>query len=172
MEKFSHADESDVNYITATANQSEVEKICSESVSSTLDIETNAANAEGPDCQPDKVVASAATKYEPNISDSVISLRNCSTILHTSSNNHTIYRASSPSETAAALVRKTSTPMHQNMIVSEGGDRSESMMCSCSVSSTSCHVSSIHGSHSSESDTSPVSHSSSGMKYTKSHYTR
>lgn len=170
MEKFSHIDDSDVNYITASVNQSNAEQNRCDSnlVSSTLDIETNATKSTSQLCQPNKVIAAAALvapKYEPNISDSVISLRNCSTILHTSSNNHTIYRATSPSDTAAALVRKTSTPMHQNMMAIGGGDSSESMMCSCSVSSTSCQVSSIHGSNSSESDTSPVPTPSSGVKY-------
>lgn len=151
MEKCSHANESDVNYITAMNNPLDIEQNRTNLVSSTLNVEINSTKSKIQLSEQNQVAVAA--KYEPNTSDSVISLRNCSTILHTSSYHHTIYRATSPTDTADAIVRKTSTPMHQNMVIS---DTNTSMMCTSSVSSTSCQVSSIHGSNSSESDTSPV----------------
>lgn len=146
MEKFSHINESDINYITAK----DIEPNHGDFVtSSTIDIDKKASHTNG-----------AAMKHE---ADSVISFRNCSTILHASSVNHTIYRETSPSsEAAVALVRKTSTPMHQNMMA--GGvaaGNSESMMCSSS--SASCHVSSIHHSVTSP-ESSPDYHSAIDAK--------
>lgn len=91
-----------------------------------------------------------------NNSDSALSLRNCSSILQTSCMNHTIYKEQSPIESAKNLVRQTSTPMHHNVMQITSPD---SMSCSHSVSSTSCQVSSIHSSISSESDSSPTSQS-------------
>lgn len=86
-----------------------------------------------------------------NISDSALSLKNFSSISH-ASGNHTIYKGCSPPDTAKNVVRSTSTPMHYNGMKYSP----ESIICMHSVSSTSCQVSSIHSSNSSESDSSPT----------------
>lgn len=98
-----------------------------------------------------KKQSSGGTKsiFDPNISDSVLSIRNYSSILHTSSNNHTIFKLTSPREAANNLVRQTSTPMQHNIIVITSPD---SLITSVS---SSLHVSSINSSNSSESDISP-----------------
>lgn len=91
--------------------------------------------------------------FEKSISDSVISLRNYSTILHTS--NHPLYKTQSPDAMEKALVRQTSTPMHHNLMAVQSPESMEhGQSCSsCTVSSsTSGQLSSINSS--SDSDTS------------------
>lgn len=99
-----------------------------------------------------KSSVSIKNSSESMTSDSVLSLRNCSSILHASSTNHTIYKSNSPNDATKNIVRQTSTPMHQNMKIVRTPD---SITCSCSTSSSVCHMSSINGDNSSESDTSP-----------------
>lgn len=156
IENFPHADESDANYIAAPVNRLDVEQ------SRHSETNTTKNTSKVPFCN--KVTITTSSKCEPNISDSVISLRNYSTILHTS--NHSLYPATSLSEEATALVRKTSTPMHQNILLHGSGDSHESMM---PISSTACHELSIYGLNSGESDTSLVSPSSDRVKYAQSY---
>lgn len=87
---------------------------------------------------------------ERSISDSVVSLKNYSTILHNS--NNTLYKTQSPNSVAKTLERQTSTPMHQNLLVFKSPE-TNGCCASCSISSSSSQISSIHSS--SESDTSP-----------------
>lgn len=96
------------------------------------------------------VTAAQKSSFEKSISESsVISLRNYSTILHTS--NHPLYKTQSPDAMEKALVRQTSTPMHHNLMVGQKPNTS-GQCSSCSVSSTSGQMSSINSS--SDSDTS------------------
>lgn len=106
-----------------------------------------------------KSTISMINMLEPNTSDSVLSLRNYSSILHTSLANHTIYKSNSPNDLAKNIARQTSTPMQQNAKIVETPD---SVTYSCSASSSLVsHVSSICRSNSSESDTSPGTQSES-----------
>lgn len=144
--------QSDIKYVTAIGKNVENEH---DMVSSTLDIEMiskSRIHLWHHNMQQPPTIGINKCTFEPNISDSVVSLRNCSSILHTSSTNHTIYKTNTPSDSSKNLVRQTSTPMHQNVMIIKSPD---SITCSCSVSSTSCQVSSIHSSNSSESDISP-----------------
>lgn len=88
--------------------------------------------------------------FEPNNCDSVLSIKNCSTILHNS--NHTMYKTQSPTAMQKALERQTSTPMHQNLYVFQSPE-TNGCCGSCLMTSNSSQMSSIHSS--SESDTSP-----------------
>lgn len=98
------------------------------------------------------VTAVQKSSFEKSISDSLISLRNYSTILHTS--NHPLYKTQSPDAMEKALVRQTSTPMHQNLMTAHSPESIHGQSCSsCMVSSsTSGQLSSINSS--SDSDTS------------------
>lgn len=98
------------------------------------------------------VTAVQKSSFEKSISDSLISLRNYSTILHTS--NHPLYKTQSPDAMEKALVRQTSTPMHQNLMTVQSPESMHGQSCSsCMVSSsTSGQLSSINSS--SDSDTS------------------
>lgn len=63
------------------------------------------------------ITAVQKSSFERSICDnSVISLRNYSTILHTS--NHPLYKTQTP-VVAKALVRQTSTPMHHNLAIAD-----------------------------------------------------
>ncbi|XP_055306075.1 mitosis initiation protein fs(1)Ya isoform X2 [Sitodiplosis mosellana] len=90
------------------------------------------------------VTAVQKSSFEKSISDSVISLRNYSTILHTS--NHPLYKTQSPDAMEKALVRQTSTPMHHNLMCAKSPD--DNGQCS------SCLTSSLGYNSSSDSDTS------------------
>lgn len=57
------------------------------------------------------------SSFERSISDSVVSLRNYSTILHTS--NNLLYKTQSPNVLAKAVARQTSTPMHPNLAIAD-----------------------------------------------------
>lgn len=92
------------------------------------------------------VTAMQKSSFEKSISDSVISLRNYSTILHTS--NHPLYKTQSPDSMAKALVRQTSTPMHNNLMGTKSPDDNGQSCSSCLTSSASLAYSS------SDSDTS------------------
>lgn len=81
------------------------------------------------------VTAVQKSSFEKSISDSVISFRNCSTILHTS--NHPLYKTQSPDAIENVLVRQTSTPMHHNLLVSQSPNSNGIACNSCLVSSTS-----------------------------------
>lgn len=63
------------------------------------------------------VTAVQKSSFERSYSDSVLSLRNYSTILHTS--NHSLYKTQSPDIMEKALVRQTSTPMHHNLAIAD-----------------------------------------------------
>lgn len=90
------------------------------------------------------------TSFEPNVSDSVLSLRNYSTILHSSS--HPLYKTQSPKSIEKMKIRQTSTPMHQNLVVVKSPDSNQCCSSCLVTSSSSSQASSIH----SDSDTSPV----------------
>lgn len=79
------------------------------------------------------VTAVQKSSFEKSISDSVISLRNYSTILHTS--NHPLYKTQSPDAMEKALVRQTSTPMHQNLLGAKLSDDNGQSCSSCLTSS-------------------------------------
>lgn len=100
------------------------------------------------------VTAIQKSSFERSISDSVISLRNYSTILHTS--NHPLYKTQSPDAMEMALVRQTSTPMHHNLMVVQSPDDNGQSCSSCLVTSTSGQVSNINSSSDSDTSTSPV----------------
>lgn len=87
------------------------------------------------------ITAVQKSSFERSISDSVISLRNYSTILHTS--NHPLYKTQSPDAMEKALVRQTSTPMQHNLMAMNSTDSIEHPCSSCLVSSTSGHMSNI-----------------------------
>lgn len=93
------------------------------------------------------VTAVQKSSFEKSISDSLISLRNYSTILHTS--NHPLYKTQSPDVMEKVLVRQTSTPMHQNLIEIKSSDENGQSCNSCLTSSASLAYNS-----SSDSDTS------------------
>lgn len=63
------------------------------------------------------ITAVQKSSFERSISDSVLSLRNYSTILHTS--NHPLCKTQSPNVMGKALVRQTSTPMHHNLAIAD-----------------------------------------------------
>lgn len=92
------------------------------------------------------VTAVQKSSFEKSISDSVISLRNYSTILHTS--NHQLYKTQSPDGMEKPLVRQTSTPMHQNLVYGKSPDSNGQACGSCLTSTLLGHNSS------SDSDTS------------------
>lgn len=102
------------------------------------------------------------SSFERSISDSVISLRNYSTILHSS--NHPLYKTQSPDAMEKALVRQTSTPMHHNLMAiansnaspDSNAESSEQACSSCFVSSTSGQVSCINSSCDSDTSTNSV----------------
>lgn len=100
------------------------------------------------------VTAIQKSSFERSISDSVISLRNYSTILHTS--NHPLYKTQSPDAMDKNLVRQTSTPMHQNLMVVQSPDSIEQTCGSCLVSSTSGQMSCINSSSDSDTSINPV----------------
>lgn len=146
---------SDVNYVTASGNlDSDTEKLSDNNQSSAPAGEpaTKCHLWHHKSTHLYKSSVSIKNSSESMISDSVLSLRNCSSILHASSTNHTIYKSNSPNDATENIVRQTSTPMHQNMKIVRTPD---SITCSCSASSSVCHMSSINGDNSSESDTSP-----------------
>lgn len=82
------------------------------------------------------------------IESSISSLRNCSSILHASTSS--LYKTS-PAEANRRLLRQTSTPMHQNVMII---NTSDSFISSASSMS---QMSSIHNSVESESDLSQPS---------------
>lgn len=86
---------------------------------------------------------SAKLLMNPSFSDSVFSIRNCSSILQCSA-NRTAYSSQSESDAAKVLVRQTSTPMIKNVVIIRSPSRDIS---------SSCQMSSIH-SNNSESDVS------------------
>lgn len=100
------------------------------------------------------VTAVQKSSFEKSISDSVISLRNYSTILHTS--NHPLYKTQSPDAMGKALVRQTSTPMHHNLVVAHSPESNGQSCSSCLVTSTSGHLSSINSSSDSDTSSSQV----------------
>lgn len=87
--------------------------------------------------------------FEPNVSDSVLSLRNYSTILHSSS--HPLYKTQSPKSIEKMKMRQTSTPMNQALVVVKSPDSNLCCSSSCLVTSSSSSQS-----QTSDSDTSPV----------------
>lgn len=142
------------NVISPHADESDC-KEDGDYVSSTLNVETISTQTKVQMWQRKATEANGPKEYgsaTANASDSVLSLKNCSSILHASGASHTIYKSCSPNELAKNIVRQTSTPMHHNVKMQSP----DSMMCLHSVSSTSCQVSSIHSSNSSESDSSPT----------------
>lgn len=97
------------------------------------------------------VTAIQKSSFERSISDSLASLRNYSTILQTS--NHPLYKTQSPDAMEKALVRQTSTPMHQNLVGNNSPGSSGQTCSSCLPTyQTSAYISSINSS--SDSDTS------------------
>ncbi|XP_031623403.1 mitosis initiation protein fs(1)Ya isoform X2 [Contarinia nasturtii] len=99
------------------------------------------------------------SSFERSISDSV-SLRNYSTILHTS--NHPLYKTQSPDAMEKALVRQTSTPMHQNLLHANSHDTVGQSCSSCLVSSSSSssgHISNVNSSSDSDTSTNPLTNS-------------
>lgn len=100
------------------------------------------------------VTAIQKSSFERSISDSVISLRNYSTILHTS--NHPLYKTQSPDAMEKILVRQTSTPMHHNLMVVQSPDSSEQTCSSCLVSSTSSQMACINSSSDSDTSINPL----------------
>lgn len=81
---------------------------------------------------------SAKLLLNPSFSDSVFSIRNCSSILQCSA-NRTAYSSQSQSEAAKVLVRQTSTPMIKNVVIIRSPSRDIS---------SSCQMSSIHSNNS------------------------
>lgn len=80
---------------------------------------------------------------ERSISDSILSLRNYSTILHSS--NHQLYKTQSPCVLAKDLLRQTSTPMQQNIVVIKTPESNECCH-SYSISTSTGQVSIFHSS--------------------------
>lgn len=100
------------------------------------------------------VTAIQKSSFERSISDSV-SLRNYSTILHTS--NHPLYKTQSPDAMEKALVRQTSTPMHHNLQTANSRDSIGQSCSSCLVSSSSSgNISNMNSSSDSDTSTNPV----------------
>lgn len=99
------------------------------------------------------VTAIQKSSFERSISDSVISLRNYSTILHSS--NHPLYKTQSPDAFEKALVRQTSTPMHHNLMVVQSSDENGQSCNSCLISSTSSQRSHINSSSDSDTSSNP-----------------
>ncbi|XP_031623405.1 mitosis initiation protein fs(1)Ya isoform X4 [Contarinia nasturtii] len=105
------------------------------------------------------ITAVQKSSFERSISDSV-SLRNYSTILHTS--NHPLYKTQSPDAMEKALVRQTSTPMHQNLLHANSHDTVGQSCSSCLVSSSSSssgHISNVNSSSDSDTSTNPLTNS-------------
>lgn len=131
----SSADASNINYVTAIDGVCDgIGKLSSGSVVNEIE------NAQSSDSQSLKQVTTAPVKtnLDPNFSDSVYSIRNFSSILHASGNNHTIYRSQSPTESANRLVRQTSTPMLRPEAISTSPvSIGSSIHCSNNASSAS-----------------------------------
>lgn len=76
----------------------------------------------------------SSTKTNPNLSDTVFSIRNCSSILQNSTNQSN-RRSISPGEKGGkGLVRQTSTPMIKNAVIVQSPDS----LTSSSIHSNSC----------------------------------
>lgn len=86
------------------------------------------------------VTAIQRSSFEKSISDSVVSLRNYSTILHTS--NHPLYKTQSPDGMEKVLVRQTSTPMHHNLMNGKSPDGNGQSCSSCLTLSSLAYSSS------------------------------
>lgn len=132
----SSADASNLNYLTAIDSTSDGhDKLTNSSGANEIE------NAQSSDRQCEsKQITTAPVKanLDPNFSDSVYSIRNFSSILHASGNNHTIYRAQSPTESVNRLVRQTSTPMLRPAVISTSPVSIESSIhCSTNASSSS-----------------------------------
>lgn len=119
---------SNIGYVTAVDGNGSLGKI--------LDLLPMNDTENGPDGrshQHQSVDNSAKLLMNPNFSDSVFSLRNCSSILQCSANsNRTAYGLQIQSELGKGLVRQTSTPMFKNvaMIRSPSRDNSSSTQMS------------------------------------------
>lgn len=142
-----------------TSNAKNVEN---EKQSSVCDKESSTAGYVTANC----LMRKSAGEY--SISDSILSLKNYSAILHSS--NVTFCKQQSPNSMAKALERQTSTPMQQQLYVFKSPEDPSSNACSRSCSTSSGHSSQLSSIHSSCSESDPSSQSNSIAESNENRY--